>query len=390
MQNKHLLVVPSVPVWENGDILSFDRKFYDGILLYLKDWPGQVSLFLSRSDSSLPDFGVVNKPINDIPFKCIIVDKDDAITAGDLSGVSIVLASADADNQLHISALCGKSGIKCVYVIENIPKTRYQITLLSTHNPFVLVRRFIYIWQQEKKRKLAFSISDGLQSNGTPAYFEYSTSKNNLLYFDTRVNKGNYITGDDLESRLADLSENKPLRLAFSGRLIHIKGADHLVKLALILKQRDIPFSFFIYGAGELKDEMNVFIKKNQLDKHVFLLGPVDFYTRLLPDLQNNIDLFVCLHRQSDPSCTYLETLSCGVPIVGYKNRAFDGLLTMADIGWGAKINDIQKIADSIEYLDKNRTELYEKSRKALKFARQHDFESTFQNRIKQLISLVE
>jgi len=389
LQNKHLLIIPSVPVWENGDILSFDRKFYDGMLLYAREWPGKVSCVLSKSDSSLPDFGVVNKKRSDAPFQSIILEKDEPVTADHLFGASIVLASADADNQLHISALCQKSKIKCVYVIEYIPETRYQMALLSTCNPFVLLRRYIYIWQQEEKRKSAFTISDGLQSNGTPAYFEYKKYKNNLLYFDTRVDKGNYIKDGVLESRLTALYDKKPLRLAFSGRLIRIKGADHLVKLALLLKQRKIQFSLFIYGAGELKDEINLFIKENQLEKYVFLPGAVDFHTTLIPALQNKTDLFVCLHRQSDPSCTYLETLSCGVPIVGYNNRAFAGLLTLADIGWGAGINDLESIAETIQYLDENRGQISEMSRNAVRFSRPHDFETTFQNRIKHLLSLL-
>ena len=228
-----------------------------------------------------------------------------------------------------------------------------------------------------------------MQSNGTPAYFEYKKYKNNLLYFDTRVDKGNYIKDGVLESRLTALYDKKPLRLAFSGRLIRIKGADHLVKLALLLKQRKIQFSLFIYGAGELKDEINLFIKENQLEKYVFLPGAVDFHTTLIPALQNKTDLFVCLHRQSDPSCTYLETLSCGVPIVGYNNRAFAGLLTLADIGWGAGINDLESIAETIQYLDENRGQISDMSRNAVRFSRPHDFETTFQNRIKHLLSLL-
>ena len=349
--NPNLIIIPSVSVWRNDNILSFDRKFYDGMLLYTKEWPGMVSCIVSLSNSSLLDFGVINKTIDELQFKCIILEANEIITIDHLTGASIVLASADADNQLHISALCRKCHVKCIYVIEYIPETRYQITYLSTRNPLVMLRRFLYIWQQEKKRILAFGISDGLQSNGVPAYYEYKKFKNNLLYFDTRVYKNNCITDADLEARLNDLTKKKPLRLAFSGRLIRIKGADHLVYLALLLKQRKVLFSLTIYGAGELKDEMIAFIKKNQLESVVYLPGPVDFYNKLLPELKKNIDLFVCLHRQSDPSCTYLETLSCGIPIVGYKNRAFSGLLTMEDIGWAAKINDLKKIADIIEYL---------------------------------------
>ena len=210
------------------------------------------------------------------------------------------------------------------------------------------------------------------------------------MYFDTRVYKHDCIEDVDLEHRLNELSKNKPLRLAFSGRLIRMKGADHLVKLALLLKQRKVLYKFYIYGAGELKDEMIAYIHKHQLEDSVYLPGPVDFYKQLIPDLKKNIDLFICLHRQSDPSCTYLETLSCGVPIVGYKNKAFSGLLSLVDIGWGSEINDLNKIADTIVHLNENRNQLFAKSRSAIAFARPNDFETTFQNRINHLLSTLE
>lgn len=390
VQSQHLVIIPSVSVWKNENIISFDRKFYDGIVLYTKQWPGKISCIVSLSSSSNSDFGVINKTIDELPFKCIMIETNEKITVDHLAGASIVLASADADNQLYISALCMLCKVKCVYVIEYIPETRYQIAFLSSRNPIIILRRFIYIWQQEKKRISAFRISDGLQSNGTPAYYEYKKIKNNLLYFDTRVYKNNFIEDDDLQIRLNYLSKCQPLRLAFSGRLIRIKGADHLVKLALILKQRKILYNFTIYGAGELKDEMIKFIHSHQLEKNVFLQGPVDFYKQLIPDFKTKIDLFVCLHRQSDPSCTYLETLSCGVPIVGYINKAFSGLLSLADIGWGAEINDLNKIADTIEHLNEYRNQICEKSRNALEFAIPNDFETTFQNRINHLLSLLE
>lgn len=38
-------------------------------------------------------------------------------------------------------------------------------------------------------------------------------------------------------------------------------------------------------------------------------------------------------HRQGDPSCTYLETYACGMPIVGYNNQAHQGILASNNAG---------------------------------------------------------
>jgi colanic acid/amylovoran biosynthesis glycosyltransferase len=390
LKEPHLLVIPSVPVWLQGNALSFDRKFYDGMALYAQKWPGNVSCLMAATTSPLPDFGVITKTDTELPFTCITMSKNALITTEHLKGASLVLASGDSYDQLHISELCRKEKIKCVYVIEYIPETRYQIASLSTRNPMIKLRRFFYIWSHEKKRRAAFQLADGLQSNGTPAYNEYKAFKNNLLYFDTRVETKHRISDSDLEKRLDYLSQGNPLRLAFSGRLIQMKGADHLVKLAWMLKKDAFPFSMTIYGTGELEKEMTNFIQKNQLENQVAMRGAVDFHNDLIPELKNNIDLFICLHRQSDPSCTYLETLSCGVPIVGYNNKAFTGLLELADIGWGAKLNNLDEIKRIIIQLDKNRSNISEKSRNSILFTRPHDFETTFNKRVKHLLSTLE
>ena len=388
MKEPHLIITPSVPAWKSDNALIFDRKFYDGMLLYTQKWPGKLSCVISLSSEKLPEFGTVTINTNELPFKCITLAENQLITAEHLKDASIVLASGDADNQLHLSKLCKQENIKCVYIIEYIPETRYQIASLSTSNPIVKLRRFFYIWEKERKRVAAFKLCDGLQSNGTPAYNEYNYVTNNLLYFDTRVFKNQIIEADNLQQRLDYLWKNEPLRIAFSGRLIKIKGADHLVKLALKLKQDNTPFQLKIYGAGELSSEMQTFISNHNLENNVTMLGSVDFYNTLIPQLKQSIDLFVCLHRQSDPSCTYLETLSCGIPIVGYKNKAFAGIMDICDIGWGAPLNDLEEIRNIISNLHSNRTELIEKSKNSAAYARLNDFDSTFQRRIDQLYSI--
>jgi colanic acid/amylovoran biosynthesis glycosyltransferase len=390
VKEPHLLIIPSVPVWQQGKSLIFDRKFYDGMALYAQKWPGKVSCLMETTASQLPEFGAIKKTAPQLPFSCITMEQGDVVNTEHLKGVSLVLASGDSHNQLHISRLCRKEKIKCVYVIEYIPETRYQIASLSSRNPLVKLRRFLYIWLNEKKRVAAFQLADALQSNGTPAYYEYKSFKNNLLYFDTRVDNQHSISDTDLEKRLDNLSRGNPLRLAFSGRLIQMKGADHLITLARMLKKEAFPFLMTIYGTGELENEMKSSIRQHKLENYVSMPGAVDFYTELIPDLKQKVDLFISLHRQSDPSCTYLETLSCGLPIVGYKNKAFAGLLELADIGWGSKLNNINEIKNIIINLNKNRTVISEKSKASILFSRLHDFETTFNKRVDHLLSTLE
>ena len=106
------------------------------------------------------------------------------------------------------------------------------------------------------------------------------------------------------------------------------------------------------------------------------------------PDLQayaKSCDLFVCCHIQSDPSCTYLESLGCGLPIVGYENSMWKGVQQASGAGLSAPIHDIGAAADRIGQLLADKGLLAEMSRKARAFALEHSFEREFARRISSL-----
>jgi len=387
-QNRRLVVVPPSPIWRDGERLVFDRKFYDGMLEYVRFWPGPVTCILTSSAGPGPAFGSVTLEPKEAPFEVVLVASMESIDATHLAAGDVVLASGDTASQFHLTELCRARGIPCVYTIEYIPETRYQIAELSTRNPVVRARRKLYVWNTERARRRAFRGAAGLQCNGLPAFEEYAAQPSRLLYFDTRVRATDVVLQDALRERLRRLETQPALRLAFSGRLIAMKGADHLLGVARALRARNCPFELTIYGTGDLDQALRREVAEQGLSEVVHLPGAVDFYSRLLPEIREKTDLFVCLHRQSDPSCTYLETLSCGVPIVGYDNRAFAGLLRRADVGWLANMNDVNGIADVIARLSAERRELALKSETARTFAAAHDFETTFKSRIEHLQAL--
>ncbi|MGB7328207.1 MAG: glycosyltransferase [Rubripirellula sp.] len=192
-----------------------------------------------------------------------------------------------------------------------------------------------------------------------------------------------FIDEERLSNRLEEVRKNeKPLRLLFSGRLNEMKGAMDIVLVAHELKKRGLNFQFDICGGGVLEESMRQYIGDHDLEDCVQLRGILDFATELVPKICDSTDLFVCCHKQGDPSCTYLETFACGVPIAGYLNEAFEGISERVDAGWGVKMNDVIGMATTIERLSKHRDEIATKSVNALTFSRQHTFESTFERRM--------
>ena len=391
VNNKILLICPSVGIWQKDNEFYFDRKFYEGMKEYKKYWPGKIKLLIRVETNPAPNFGLVKFSDNDKDlFEMLIINESDSIQLMHLKDIDVVLASADDFKQVNLVKLCKIAKVKCIYVLENRLKTRVQITLLSKASIWKKFKSIVWLVRQELRLRNALSIADGLQKNGTSAYEEYSKLvANSLLYFDTRNTNEMLITKPFLDTRLDNLDKNAPLRLCFSGRLTAIKGVEDLIELASELKKRNVSFDLNIFGSGDLDNQLKSKIETYNLQDKVFLRGAVAYETELVPYIKSNVDLFVCCHKQGDPSCTYLETYACGVPIVGYANDAHKGIIDIVDVGWVTKLGSIKKLAEEIEYLNNNRHLIKLKANAALKFSENHTFEKTFERRIQQCVEVM-
>jgi glycosyltransferase involved in cell wall biosynthesis len=320
-----------------------------------------------------------------LPFKVQAFSYDDPGLGQLLAGCRMVLGSV-SHRQNHLSALCRSMGVPCAYISEYSLKTRCQIILAETRNPVLRLRRIWWQCNQERRFRRAIRLASGIQCNGTPTFEAYrAINPRPFLFFDTRTREDMLATEQELEKRTGDLMRGGSIRLLFSGRLNVIKGADHLVQVASELRRIGVPFHFTICGGGPLEHQIRNDIDRLGLGNCVKLTGILDFKTKLTPLTKRQADLFVCCHRQGDPSSTYLEVMSCGVPIAGYGNEAFMGIIRHSDVGWTAPMNQPQRVARKIAELNADRTALAKAAYKSLEFARRHTFERTFRTRIEHL-----
>lgn len=384
-----LLIWPGVPAWRIGGDLWLDRKFKDGMEANCTRWPGRVRAIMEVQDmTSLPPFGAWCWRSAEASFDLQVIEPGQTLTETDLADVDVLLATADDHRQLDAAALCERTGTACIYVIEYTLRTRLDMTRHSKASPWSRAKTSLWHLRNEVRVSRAIRRARGLQANGIPAYRAYrSSTPSPQLFFDTRFRRDMLVTAAGLESRLAVLRQGGPIRLAFSGRLIAAKGADAMVPLALHLKALGLPFSLDIYGSGELSDDMRAGIEQHRLTDAVRLHGPVDFDEVLMPTLKERADMFVCCHRQGDPSCTYAETLGCGVPIAGFANESLAALVDVHDIGWSVPLGDIPALAALIVRLAADREEICSKSFAAMRFAQEHHFESVVDLRMRHCAS---
>jgi len=372
----------------NGAV-QLSKKFITGMEAYCSRWPGVVECMAERAAE--PDTKNMMDAVwcnsDELPFRVKLVSKImSPETFSYLKGAAIVVGAQDK-RMFGLHARLRVMGIPSISATEYNLKCRLEII---KHNPelsivkkaYRMVREYYHDHQLSEDLHLA----RGLQCNGVPTYNEYeAVNKNCILYFDTRTSAEMCASSEQLISRdLRIFDKNCQVNLAFSGRLIEIKGAQFLVPFAAELRRLRVPFTLKIFGDGHLKESIQQEIDDLELNDQVKLMGVLPFKD-LMVELSNNIDLFVAPHIQSDPSCTYLETLAAGVPIVGFDNEAWQGILDRALVGWSVPINDVLALAEKVQELYKDRWNWSNIARSAADFARQHTYEKTFDRRVAHL-----
>ncbi len=381
-----LIVVPTIRVATHPDgRLVMPRKFVDGMLQNVKLWQGPVSAVIEPADRPDNNLDLESFDPAELPFAVSATRFDSPEFADKLRGARVVLASLDW-RQTHVAKLCADLGIACVYIAEVNFTTTRQMILAETANPILIARRILWSYQNVKKCKVALKAATGLQCNGTPTYHDYrALNPRTLLYFDNRSDSSLIASEEEIRLRSRHLAGGGPIRLAFSGRLIRIKGVDHFPAMADELRRLGQPFTLDIFGGGDLLEPVRARVEALGLADRVKFRGVLNFRTALMPEISRNVDLFVCPHPQGDPSTTYIETMACGVPIVGYANQAFEGIVEQSGVGWVVPIGRPKQLARKIVAIAKDPAGLERAALGARQFALKHTFDRVFQSRIDHL-----
>lgn len=387
-----LVIVPSVTATREAGAWTFDEKAIAGLHLYQKFWPGRVRCLFREGSRGELNFAR-SYDTEQLPFEIHVLPANSSVPDELIADAAVVLASGDNWLDLPIANQGLRLDVPVCFVIEYILETRLQILALSDAPLFAKAKSLLWHLKTERQRRRAFSASSGIQSNGIPAAQAYRGLTSNMMtFFDSRLAEDQMATEDEIMAKQRWIMSGKPLRLAFTGRLEKMKGADEVLGVAFLLNDIGLAFTLDIYGGGSLAPQMRTILAAagESLRQSVRIHEPINFNRDLVPRLREKIDLFLCCHRQSDPSCTYLETLGCGVPILGYRNRALGGLLSLADVGWITRPEVKADVVKKIITLDQNRFELANKVRNARNFARKHSFEVSFERRVSQLWQLTK
>lgn len=385
-----LLMISPAPVLERTGRIILDTKFVEGMKQHCALWPGPVTCMLRRGADSITFAVEANH--EDLGFGLQLLDRGEHIGPDRLRGHDIVLCSADDHTNLHLSGLAGEAGVRIVYAIEYIIETRLQIAWLDADRGVPgRLRSILWNLLQERRRRGAIRAAAGLQCNGYPAQAAYrGLAADSMVYLDNRMTPALLCDDAALQARRRRLLSGAPLRLVFSGRLEPMKGAQDLIPVAQGLRARGVAFRLDVFGSGRLAGTIRKQIGAAGLSDRVHLHEPVDFETGLVPWATANADVFLCCHKQSDPSCTYIESMGCGLAVAGYGNRMWQDLCERSGAGWSVPLNDTAALIRCLARLDGDRQELAARCEIARDFAREHGFHDEFERRMRHLCDIAQ
>ena len=384
--NPLLVMYAPAPVIDEGATLRLDAKFVTGMAAHCAHWPGPVRCLLRRGATAIP-FGAASHAPADLPFEPVLLDPGEPLGPGHVAGAAAVFADVDMVETLDLPELVHGAGGRLVYTLEYTIQTRLQIVRLDASRSAAR-RLWSAGWnlRQELRRRRAIRAADGLQASGYAAYEGYRhLNPRTLLYLDGRMSPGLLATEAEMAARRDRLLSGAPLRLIHSGRLERLKGAQDLAPIMTALRAAGVAATLDVYGVGSLRDDIAAEARATGLAETLRLHDAVDFETELVPLTRAGADVFLSCHRQSDPSCTYLEAMGCGLTVAGYANRMWGPMTADAGAGVAAPLGDTQALAAAIVGLDRDRAGLAEACARSLAFSRAHDFPSEYKRRMDHL-----
>ncbi|OZB84119.1 glycosyltransferase [Microbacterium sp. 13-71-7] len=295
-----------------------DAKAVEGLSEFAATWPGEVV-------AVAPDSGVASP-------EGVRVVADPAPSAASVRALApdVVLA-------LHRPEFAWLAPIApTVFTAEFTRQIRTDQQLLTAHTGQERIRIRLGQLRRERRYRAMAAAAAGLQCNGHAAWDAYAGLNRDALAFrDHRIRRADLTLAGGRDTWTGD----RPLRVAFSGRITAVKGPGTVLDVAARLPEVE----FVLLGDGDQRAAL-----ESRAPGNVRFAGFLPFrdWTAFM---RERVDLALLPYPQGDPSCTYYEALGCGVPVVGARNTTWTRLADEEGLGWAER--DAEALADRLRTL---------------------------------------
>lgn len=270
---------------------------------------------------------------------------------------------------------------KIIMMDDLSPRVRMQVTLAGQEMGQIdQLRVKVGGYRRTAKDLARLRHADGMQVNGYAAYGFYSKfNKNVHRFFDHRVRAEEIAES----ARYQGSKSSEVLRIAFSGRLLRIKGVQHFYSIINELDRLSVPHSFSIIGDGPEGDGL-----KRQIGERASFLGFMKFEDEWLDYVRSNVDIMLLPHIQGDSSSTYFESLGAGVPIIGFDNASLTPLEKDSQAALVSPMGDIQHLAMNLKKVAESSDTLSLLRKNSLRYMSDKSFEDIMDARVDHLLKL--
>ena len=158
------------------------------------------------------------------------------------------------------------------------------------------------------------------------------------------------------------LISNSELKLINVGRLDPIKGQRYLIEIVKKLEEKEVPVQLNIIGEGGERNHLQELILKYNLSESVILHG-----AKSQPEIREYLqksDLYVFTAvpveggRRETQGLATLEAQACGLPVLAYDSGGIKYTINEGVSGFVFDEYEMDKIVNTIVYLNENRSVL--------------------------------
>lgn len=178
-------------------------------------------------------------------------------------------------------------------------------------------------------------------------------------------------------------NDNKKKTFVSIGRLTKQKNFIFLLKCFKEIVKKNSEINLNILGEGEEYEKLKKYIKKNNLEKNIFLKG----YQEKIYEYLSLSDAFILSSLWEDPGFVLIEAAYANIPIISSDCR--NGPIEILDNGKNGflyKSNDIKEFIKTFEiFKNSNPSSIYEKTINAKKMSRHYTLYNHYKN-MKQIL----
>jgi glycosyltransferase involved in cell wall biosynthesis len=217
---------------------------------------------------------------------------------------------------------------------------------------------------------------------GKDVYDAYSPfSVNPHMVYHMPVSKDDYITDEQLETKLKGITQNRALRACYIGRAIDMKGPIDWLKTLHELNKRGVEISATWLGDGSLLQTMRSMAENLGMTSYVKFPGYVSEREQILRTLKDS-DIFLFCHKTPESPRCLVEALASGCPLIGYGSAYPKELVEKCGGGLFVTVGDWQDLVTTLIKVDRDRKSLRKLVQSASASGRLYERDATMQRRI--------